>query len=277
MKNNNSLIDVHAHIHQHSESEWDEIVGRAAGAGVGSIITAGTTIEDSQQALVMAHKYTAVFAGVGVHPADLQAPLSPSDLDELNKMATDDQCVVMSEIGIDHMPNSPDHAWQEDAFAAQIEIAKQHQLPIVFHVREHGDDLSRNEARRSALSILKEQNAADESGGVAHYFQGDWEYAKEVLDAGFYISLAKPLLRMPELQDVARKAPIERIVLETDSYPQPFKKNRAKWTEPKDARLVAECLAQIRGVTLDEICRQTSENVRRMLGDNVECAGMNQS
>lgn len=266
MKNSNSLIDVHAHIHQHSESEWDEIIGRAADAGVGSIITAGTTIEDSRHALVMAHRYESVFAGIGVHPADLQAPLSSSDLDELNKMAADDQCVVMSEIGIDHMPNSSDHAWQEDAFATQIEIAKQHQLPVVFHVREHGDDLSRSEARRSALSILKEQNAADEPGGAAHYFQGDWQYAKEVLDAGFYISLAKPLLRMPELQDVARKAPIERIVLETDSYPQPFKKNRAKWTEPKDARLVAECLAQIRGVTLDEICRQTSENVRRMLG-----------
>ena len=266
MKNNNSLIDVHAHVHQHSEFEWDGIVGRAMDAGVVSIITAGTTIEDSRHALTMAHKYAAVFAGVGVHPADLQAPLSSNDLDDLNEMAADDQCVVMSEIGIDHMPNSPDHTWQEDAFAAQIEIAKQHKLSIVFHVRERGDDLSRNEARRSALSILKEQNAADESGGAAHYFQGDWEYAKEVLDAGFYISLAKPLLRMPELQDVARKAPIERIVLETDSYPQPFKKNRAKWTEPKDARLVAECLAQIRGVTLDKICRQTSENATRMLG-----------
>ena len=102
------------------------------------------------------------------------------------------------------------------------------------------------------MSILAEHDVGS-LGGAAHYFQGDYDYARRVLDLGLKISFAKPLLRSKELQDVARKVPLESIVLETDSYPQPFKKNRAKWTEPKDVRLVAECLAWIRGIELDDL------------------------
>ena len=138
-------------------------------------------------------------------------------------MATHDRVTVMSEIGIDHMPNSPDHTWQEEAFGAQIEIAKRHNLPVVFHVRELLDDLSRFEARASALSILAEHDI-DQLGGAAHYFQGNYEYARKVLDLGLKISFAKPLLRSQELQDVARRIPLESIVLETDSYPSTLQK-----------------------------------------------------
>ena len=120
----------------------------------------------------------------------------------------------------------------------------------MYHVREHLDDLSRFDARASALSILAEHDVG-QLGGAAHYFQGNYEYARKVLDLGLKISFAKPLLRSPELQDVARRVPVDSIVLETDAYPQPFKKNRAKWTEPKDVRLVAECLADILGVSTE--------------------------
>ena len=246
------LIDIHTHIQQHDPSEVPGMLERAAEVGVSTIIAAGITIEDSRKAIRLAETYPNVYAGVGIHPSDLEAPISPEDIATLDSMASHERVTVMSEIGIDHMPNSPDHGWQEEAFAAQIEIAKRHYLPVVFHVREHLDDLSRFEARASALSILADQDTG-QLGGAAHYFQGDYDYARKVLDLGLKISFAKPLLRSKELQDVARRVPLDSIVLETDAYPQPFKKNRAKWTEPKDVRIVAEFLAQIRGVTLETL------------------------
>ena len=246
------LIDTHTHIHQHDPSEVPDMLERAADAGVSKIVAAGTTIEDSKRAIALAETYSNVYAGVGIHPADLKHPITPEEIVALDQMATHDRVVVMSEIGIDHMPNSPDHGSQEEAFSAQIEIAKRQNLPVVFHVREHLDDLSRFEARASALSTLDNHDVG-QLGGAAHYFQGDYEYARKILDLGFKISFAKPLLHSPELQEVARRVPLDSIVLETDSYPQPFKKNRARWTEPKDVRLVAECLAEIRGIRLETL------------------------
>ena len=204
------------------------------------------------KAIRLSETYSNIYAGVGIHPSDLEAPITPEDIAALDAMASHERVTVMSEIGIDHMPNSPDHRWQEEAFAAQIEIAKRHDLPVVFHVREHLDDLARLEARASALAIIADQDAG-QLRGAAHYFQGGYAYAQKVLDLGLKISFAKPLLRSKELQDVARRVPLDSIVLETDAYPQPFKKNRAKWTEPKDVRLVAEFLAKIRGIELETL------------------------
>ena len=243
------LIDIHTHIQQHDPSEVPGMLNRAADVGVTTVIAAGTTIEDSRKAIKLAETYPSIYAGVGIHPSDIEAPITSEDIAALDKLASHDRVTVMSEVGIDHMPNSPDHGWQEEALDTQIGIAKRHNLPVIFHVREHLDDLSRFEARASALSILAEHDAG-QLGGAAHYFQGDYDYACKVIDLDFKISFAKPLLRSSELQDVARRVPLDSIVLETDAYPQPFKKNRAKWTEPKDVRLVAECLSEIRGVSL---------------------------
>ncbi len=246
------LIDIHTHIQQHDPAEVDGMLERAIDAGVSTMIAAGTTIEDSRRAVALAERYPNILAGVGIHPSDIPAPLTQSDVETLSQMAKHERVVVMSEIGIDHMPNSPDRGWQEDAFAQQVEIAKDHSLPIVFHVREHLDDLTRYDARDAALSILASTDAG-EVGGAAHYFQGNLEYARRILDIGFKVSFAKPLLRSSELQDVAKYIPLEHIVVETDAYPQPFKKNRARWTEPKDTRLVAECIAQIKGCSIETL------------------------
>ena len=244
------LVDIHTHIQQHDPSEVDGMLERAEKAGVTTIIAAGTTVDDSHKAIRLAETYPNIYAGVGIHPSDLEAPISPEDVAALDEMASHERVTVMSEIGIDHMPNSPDHTWQEEAFAAQIEIAKRNNLPVVYHVREHLDDLSRFDARATALSILSEHDVG-QLGGAAHYFQGSYEYARKVFNLGLKISFAKPLLRSSELQDVARRVPVDSIVLETDAYPQPFKKNRAKWTEPKDVRLVAEFLAEILDVSME--------------------------
>jgi TatD DNase family protein len=260
------FIDTHAHIHQHDPSEIPEMVERAVTANVGAIITAGTTVADSQKAIELAQKHARVFAGVGVHPADLERSLTSDDLASLSELATAPEVIVMSEIGIDHQNRSPNKEWQAESFYAQIEIARKHSLPIVFHVREQGDDYDARSARDASISILKETNAG-ELGGTAHYFQGRWDFAKQLLDLGFHISFAKTLVRISDLEETALNTPADRILVETDAYPQTFKKNRQKWTEPRDIPIVAEKLAMIRGISIDEVRQLATENTLTMLGE----------
>jgi len=260
------FIDTHAHIHQHASTESADIISRAEAANVGAIFTAGTTVEDSQKAIDMAAKFPRLFAGVGVHPTDLEHALTQDDIAALDRMAASPHVAVMSEIGIDHQDRSPSRDWQAEAFYSQISIARTHSLPIVFHIREQDDDYDAQSARDAAIAILKETNAG-ELGGTAHYFQGRWKFAKELLDLGFNISFAKTLTRISDLEETAINTPDDRLLVETDSYPQTFKKNRSKWTEPRDIPVVAGKLAALRGSSIDQIEELTTRNTLAMLGD----------
>ena len=259
------FIDTHAHIHQHNPNEVPGIIERAVQKNVGAILTAGTTVADSREAIELAKRQTRVFAGIGIHPTEITNPISEDQLSQLEGLATAPQVVVMSEIGIDHQGTSPDKDWQEESFYAQIKIARKHKLPLIFHIREQDDDYDAHSARDAALSILKETGAGD-IGGSAHYFQGRWSFAEKLLDLGFNISFAKTLTRIADLEETAKKTPTSRLLLETDAYPQTFKKNRAKWTEPRDISLVSEKLAALRSVTIEYIRCTTTENTLNMLG-----------
>lgn len=251
------LIDIHTHIDQHDRAELPGILDRAASVGVGAVVIAGTTVESSQDCVDLANVHGRVLAGVGVHPTDIDRELTAGDLEELDRMAASDNVVVMSEVGLDYLPTSPDYEVQKTNLRAQLEIARRHRLPVVFHVRESAAD---------AMQLLAEENAGV-LGGAAHYFQGDRNYARQVLDLGFHISLAKPLLRLKELQDVARWLPLDRIVLETDSYPQPFKGKREKWTEPRDLPRVAAMVARLKGLDVEEVEERTTANALAMFGE----------
>ena len=159
---------------------------------------------------------------------------------------------MVSEIGLDYLKTSPDRKMQDAAFRQQLRLALELGLPVVFHSRESHEDV---------LRVLREERVWD-VGGIFHYFQGGEATARQAIDMGLYVSLARPLLRLSELQDAARAIPLGAIVLESDSFPQPFKKYRHNWTEPRHVAEVAEKLAELKGLDVAEVAEVTTANLR---------------
>ena len=189
---------------------------------------------------------------------DLTGPIDERVYSQLRGYATStDKVIVISEIGLDFLDNMPDRATQYQAFREQIRLARDLSLPIVFHSRKAHDEV---------LRVLREERAY-EVGGAMHYFQGHMDTARAAIDLGFYISFAKPLLRLPHLQAVATDLPLEHIVLETDSAPQPFKAKRENWTEPRHLQDIAQKLAELRGIQIEEVRHHTTDNFFNMLGE----------
>ncbi len=250
------LADAHTHIDQYPQDEIPAVLERAKNVGVEFVVSAGTTLESSGQCVALAQKHEMVFAGVGLHPMDLTAPVDGAMYQALKDLAVSSPKVVcVSEIGLDYLPTSPDHKLQDQALREQIRLAKELRLPIIFHSRESNE----------AIFKVLEEEKAGEFGGAMHYFHWDLETAKKVMGLGFYISLPKLLLSMPVLQEAAQKIPIENIVLETDSFPQPYKKNRANWTEPRHLKDIAQKLAELKGIDVEEVAYKTTGNLKSLL------------
>jgi TatD DNase family protein len=251
------LGDAHTHLNQYAPDGIPGIMERAAGAGLGLIICAGTTIESTRACIEMSRQHEIFYAGVGIHPMEAHSLIDEPTYSTLEAMARENSKVIcISEIGLDFLPESPDHEVQNQVFREQIRLARSLKLPIIFHSRESHSEVFR---------VLREENAGD-VGGAMHYFQGDEATAREAIDGGFFISLARPLTRLPELQEVARAIPLEHIVLETDAFPQPFKKYRHNWTEPRHVLEVAQKLAEIKGATVEEVARVTTNNLAKLVG-----------
>ena len=262
LRSNRPLIDGHAHIDQFAPADLDPLLARAEAANVGLIIAAGVTLESCRRVCALADERPRIRAGVGLHPADLDGWLDGEALAELRRLAQRPGVVEWSETGLDYMPNSPAYDLQQDAFRKQVRLAREFGLPLVTHSREADEDM---------LRILREERAG-EVGGAWHYFQGGLPLAERVLELGFFISLAKPLLRLPELQRAAAQIPLDRIVIETDSYPQPFKKNPVRRTEPWHLPQVAAKLAELQNVDVETVAAATTANYLRMLGGRVSAA-----
>lgn len=250
------FVDSHTHINQFDRDEIPSIVERAKISGIGLILAAGTTIESSKSCVSLADEIPLVEACVGVHPMDLKERLNDEMYGALRELALHPGVVAISEIGLDYMDGRPDKVWQEEAFRLQIRIALEVNKPIIFHNRD---------AALEPLRILEEEGA-ENVGVIAHYFQGSISYAEACLAQGIFLSFAKPVLRDQGLQEIAGHCSLDQIVIETDSFPQPYKKNREAWTEPHHLIQVAECLAQVKNVSIDEIKEATFKNIQRVLG-----------
>ena len=242
------FIDIHTHLPQYDDEELSGIVSRWRSNNVKFVVSTGTTIEDSRKSIDLSNEYYDVLSGIGLHPSDL-TPEWKKDLQEIKKLSRN-KISMISEIGLDYQESSPKKDKQIEAFEFQIQIALDNNLPIVFHTRNAMED---------TYEILKNFNFTYEPGAI-HYFDGNYDQAKKMINLGYKISFAKTLLRYDHLKEVAQKLSIKDMVIETDSYPQYFKKNREKWTEPKDVKLVAEEISKIKKIKLDDVAQITSSN-----------------
>tara|TARA_B100000941_G_scaffold290784_1_gene274683 strand:- start:1096 stop:1848 length:753 start_codon:yes stop_codon:yes gene_type:complete len=242
------FIDIHTHLPQYDDNDLDEIVSRWRLGDVKYVISVGTTIDDSRKSISLSKRYNDVLAGIGMHPSDLTQNWK-QELIQIKKLS-DCNLSMISEIGLDYQDISPNKQIQIEAFEFQINLALEKKLPIVFHTRNAMDD---------TYSILKNFSFTYNPGAI-HYFDGTYEDAKKMIDLGYKISFAKTLIRQDHLKVVAKKISIEDIVIETDSYPQYFKKNRQRWTEPKDVKLVAQEISRIKNIEIDEVGKITSCN-----------------
>ncbi|WP_455196386.1 TatD family hydrolase [Kaarinaea lacus] len=248
------LVDSHCHLDCLDVSAWDNglqgALKQAQQFGVGHMLCVSIELETFPEMLAIAQQHEFVSASVGVHP-NVREGKDPST-DELLALADDPNIVAIGETGLDYFRSEGDLNWQRERFRQHIAAAKQCGKPLIIHNRESTED---------CLKILAEERA-QEVGGVMHCFVENWDIAKRAMDLNFYISFSGIVTfkSAQDLREVAKRMPKDRILIETDSpylAPVPY---RGKPNYPAYVRHVAECIADLRGESLDEFAAQTTGN-----------------
>lgn len=246
------LVDSHCHINfEELHKRLPEILDNAKNNDVAHMLCVSVNLEDFPQVKALAEQYPQISASVGVHPCyeDVKEP----SVDELVEIGQSDNIVAIGETGLDYFRiEDQDMTWQRDRFSRHIKAAKTVNKPLIIHTRNAADDTMR---------MLKEEGA-DSCRGVMHCFAEDWEVAKKALDLGFYISFSGIVTfkSATQVQDVARKCPIDRVLVETDSpylAPVPL---RGKTNEPAYVRHTAQFVADLKGISLAQLAETTTDN-----------------
>jgi TatD DNase family protein len=254
------LIDSHAHIQgKEYAGEAAAVIERARAAGVKKIIAVGGAgdMSSNTEAVALADSFPAVFATVGMHPHDAK-DVGADELDTLKNLAAHAKVVAVGESGLDYYYNHSARDVQRRVFAQFIHMALETALPLVVHERD---------AAREAAELLRDEGAG-KLRGVIHCFTGSYEAACAYLDLGFYISFTGIITfkNAAALREVVRKAPLDRMLVETDSpYLTPVP-HRGRRNEPAYVRFVAETIAAVKNVPVDDVARSTSANVETLFG-----------
>lgn len=249
-----SLIDTHCHLEMDEfNTDRDIVIHRALHAGVQAMITIGSDIDSNIQGLKLSKKYDYIFSSIGVHPHDAK-DFSDEAYRKLQTWATREKVVAIGETGLDyHYDNSPREI-QKDVFRKHLALSKETGLPVIIHSRE---------AKKDTLDIIKESGV---NRGVFHCFSGDIEMAQKGMETGFLISIAGPVTfkNAKRLQEIAKVIPDEYLLIETDApylAPEPF---RGKRNEPSFIVHTARFLAELRGITFEDLGRITTLNAKRL-------------
>lgn len=250
------LVDSHAHIDtSRFDSDREAVIQAAFAGGVTRIIDPGCDLASSRAALALARAYPgAIFAGVGTHPHEATTH-TPEVEAEYRAMAQEPEVVAIGEFGLDYFRMLSPREVQREVFVAHLRLAREYNLPCIIHVRDAHDDV---------MELLRAHGQG--LRGVFHCFSGTVAQAEECLEfAGFLLSFAGPLTKQGnELPEVARLAPLSRILVETDSpylVPKPLRERR---NEPLFVKQTALKLAEIRGLSLEEIAEATTANAVRL-------------
>lgn len=251
------LVDSHCHLDfPDFANELDAIVARAEAAGVGRMVTISTRVRQIDKLLPITARFPSVYCSVGTHPhhADEEDGISAAELIELTKHP---KVVALGEAGLDYFYDNGSPEAQERGFRTHIAAARATGLPLVIHTREADDDCGR---------ILEDEMAKGAFRAVLHCYTGGRELAMKAIDIGLSISFTGILTfkKSQALRDLAAELPADRIMVETDAPYLAPGKYRGKRNEPSYVVETAKVLAETRGVSVDELARQTTANFFRL-------------
>lgn len=250
------LFDTHAHLNDEQfTGDLDAVFERMREAGVTRVLCAAFDVKSSAETAAMAGERPGVVASVGVHPHDAEDV--PADyLARLEELARRPGVVALGEMGLDYYRDLSPRPVQQRVFREQLSLVRAMNMPVIIHARDAFGDL---------LEILR-RDGISPAGGVMHCYSGSWEVARECMAMGFYISLAGPVTfkNAVKLKDIAVKVPLNRLLIETDCpylAPEPF---RGRRNEPAHVLYTAEHIAELRGVSLDELASATTANAKKL-------------
>ncbi len=286
------LIDTHCHVHFNAyKKDSDEVIRRSLDAGI-LMITVGTQTDTSRKAIEVANKYDGVWATVGLHPNHLceQEFMDPNEIEEIStvktrcekfnpedyrEMAKDPKVVAIGEFGLDyfHLPEQLDRdqliADQKESMLAELDFADELDLPVIIHSRDSHDD---------QIALLKDYIGKGKLArrGVVHCYTGTLEQAEKYFELGFLISFTGIItfpprrseisagVELTEIQEVVKKVPLDKIMVETDApYLSPVPQ-RGKRNEPAYVQHVAEKIAELKGMSLEEVIETTGNNAQKL-------------
>ncbi len=253
------IIDSHAHMCMNQfDKDRDQVLQRAFQAGIQAILCPADILEpsDLEITLMLTERYQNIIAVAGVHPHHAKS-FNPNDMPQVEELAAAQKIKGIGEIGLDFHYNLSPPSHQIEALRCQLELAEKLNLPVILHSRESGNELEK---------VI--QDVRFTRGGILHCFTEDWETAKNMMDHNFLISFSG-ILTFPNaypLREVAKKIPIDRLLIETDSpylIPHPLRREK-KRNEPAFVIEVAKTLAEIKNLSFHEVAMQTSESFKSL-------------
>ena len=250
------IFDTHAHYDDEDfDLDREDLLAKMKESGVSHVVNIGASLESTKRSVELAKQYDFIYAAVGVHPSDTRE-LNEETFQWLKKQCKEPKVVAVGEIGLDYYWDEPERDIQKEWFARQIALGREEKLPLVIHSRDAAQD---------TIDIMKSEKAA-EAGGILHCFSYTKETAKIFLDMDFSFGIGGVITfkNAKKLKEAVEYIPIDKIVIETDCpylAPTPF---RGKRNDSSKLRYVAEELASIKQVSVEEVIRITNENGRKL-------------
>ncbi|MGE4282557.1 MAG: TatD family hydrolase [Clostridia bacterium] len=250
------FFDSHAHYDDERFNEdRASVLRQMKDAKVDWILNAGADVASSQRSVQLTQDYDFIYASVGVHPHDT-GEMDEKEIRSLEDLAGNDKVVAIGEIGLDYYYDHSPREIQKYWFRRQMQLAKRLRLPVIIHNRD---------AHADTMEIITSEDISS-LGGVLHCFSGSWEMAKRLIEMGVYISFAGPVTFKNAIKsvEVVKNMPMDKILIETDSpylTPVPY---RGKRNDSTYIKYIAEHIANIRGITVEEVAERTMDNTKRL-------------
>jgi TatD DNase family protein len=254
------LIDTHCHLDfNRFDADRDAVILRATNSGIKRIIVPAIDLQNCPDVLALAEKHSCVFAAVGIHP-NSSAGWQASWLDRVTEFSKNAKVVAIGEIGLDNYWDESPKEVQHNAFSSQLNLAADLDLPVIVHNRDASEDVIK--------LIAESRLTGRERPGVFHSFSAEWDTAEAALEMGFYIGITGPVTfnKADDLRRIVAKLPLDRILVETDAPFLAPQQRRGKRNEPSYVTYIAEQIAVLHDLSIEEMSRITTANTKRLFG-----------